>query len=277
MVTGLARSLAKRLNFTTVARVNGRSVKIPRIYGLSTGFSEPWMVEVLKRILPHTSGCFADVGVNVGQTLIKVKAVDPGRPYLGFEPNPTCVFFVQELVRKNGYTDCTIVPAGLFTRDAVLFLNFFSDSSIGSSASVIDNFRPTETVNHRVPVPVFRYDSLGPEITDVRIGFAKIDVEGSELEVLASMERVIERDRPPILIELLPVYTDDDSDRLRRQGAVEAFVRARNYVIFRILKNADNTFARGERIEGFGIHGNLAECDYLLLPSENEALIRNLA
>lgn len=264
---GLAKRVAKRLNFFTFTRVNGRSVKIPRIYGLSTNVSEPWMVEVLKRLLPHTSGCFVDVGVNVGQTMIKVKAVDPERPYLGFEPNPTCVFFVQQLIQANGYTDCTVIPAGLFIRDTVLFLNFFSDSPIGSSASVIDNFRPSEKVDHRVPVPVFKYDSLGAEITDTRVGFAKIDVEGSELEVLASMERVIERDRPPILIELLPVYTDNDSDRLRRQGGVEEFIRNKGYVIFRILKNSDNTFAKAILVEGFGIHGNLAECDYLLLPA----------
>lgn len=264
---GLAKRVAKRLNFFTFTSVNGRSVKIPRIYGLSTNVSEPWMVEVLKRLLPHTSGCFVDVGVNVGQTMIKVKAVDPERPYLGFEPNPTCVFFVQQLIQANGYTDCTVIPAGLFIRDTVLFLNFFSDSPIGSSASVIDNFRPSEKVDHRVPVPVFKYDSLGAEITDIRVGFAKIDVEGSELEVLASMERVIERDRPPILIELLPVYTDNDSDRLRRQGGVEEFIRNKGYVIFRILKNSDNTFAKAILVEGFGIHGNLAECDYLLLPA----------
>lgn len=264
---GLAKRVAKRLNFFTFTRVNGRSVKIPRIYGLSTNVSEPWMVEVLKRLLPHTSGCFVDVGVNVGQTMIKVKAVDPERPYLGFEPNPTCVFFVQQLIQANGYTDCTVIPAGLFIRDTVLFLNFFSDSPIGSSASVIDNFRPSEKVDHRVPVPVFKYDSLGAEITDIRVGFAKIDVEGSELEVLTSMERVIERDRPPILIELLPVYTDNDSDRLRRQGGVEEFIRKKGYVIFRILKNSDNTFAKAILVEGFGIHGNLAECDYLLLPA----------
>lgn len=264
---GLAKRVAKRLNFFTFTRVNGRSVKIPRIYGLSTNVSEPWMVEVLKRLLPHTSGCFVDVGVNVGQTMIKVKAVDPERPYLGFEPNPTCVFFVQQLIQANGYTDCTVIPAGLFIRDTVLFLNFFSDSPIGSSASVIDNFRPSEKVDHRVPVPVFKYDSLGAEITDIRVGFAKIDVEGSELEVLTSMERVIERDRPPILIELLPVYTDNDSDRLRRQGGVEEFIRNKGYVIFRILKNSDNTFAKAILVEGFGIHGNLAECDYLLLPA----------
>lgn len=264
---GLAKRVAKRLNFFTFTSVNGRSVKIPRIYGLSTNVSEPWMVEVLKRLLPHTSGCFVDVGVNVGQTMIKVKAVDPERPYLGFEPNPTCVFFVQQLIQANGYTDCTVIPAGLFIRDTVLFLNFFSDSPIGSSASVIDNFRPSEKVDHRVPVPVFKYDSLGAEITDIRVGFAKIDVEGSELEVLTSMERVIERDRPPILIELLPVYTDNDSDRLRRQGGVEEFIRNKGYVIFRILKNSDNTFAKAILVEGFGIHGNLAECDYLLLPA----------
>lgn len=273
---GLVRIAAKRLNFFTSAKVNGRSVKIPRIYGLSTGLSERWMLEVLTRVLPHTTGSFVDVGVNVGQTLIKVKAVDPDCRYLGFEPNSTCVFFVQQLIQANGYTDCTIIPAGLFTRDAILFLNFYSDSPIGSSASVITDFRPTENFDHRVPVPVFKYDSLGEGITDVRVRFAKIDVEGAELEVLASMERVIERDRPPMLIELLPVYTADDSERLQRQGRVEDFVRDKGYVIFRILKNADNTFAKVERIDGFGIHGNLAECDYLLLPAENDDQIRSL-
>ena len=50
--------------------------------------SEPWMTEVLKNLRPFFKGHFIDVGVNLGQTLLKAHAVFGRHDYIGFEPNP---------------------------------------------------------------------------------------------------------------------------------------------------------------------------------------------
>ena len=68
-------------------RIAGRSFVISIINGRKTYASEAWMTEVIRRLFELKSGAFIDVGVNLGQTLLKVAAADPSRAYVGFEPN----------------------------------------------------------------------------------------------------------------------------------------------------------------------------------------------
>ena len=59
-------------------------------------------------LLPGAS--VVDVGANLGQTLLKVKRLDRRARYVGFEPNPWCVVYMEELVRVNRLEHCSIVP-----------------------------------------------------------------------------------------------------------------------------------------------------------------------
>ena len=49
------------------------------------------MIDILKIVLPIENKKFIDVGVNIGQTLLKLKSVSSEIDYIGFEPNPICV------------------------------------------------------------------------------------------------------------------------------------------------------------------------------------------
>ncbi len=95
--------LLKILNLSFKITVNNNSFKIPVIAGIGFNnlfMSEVWMVQVLEKITKLKHGTFIDVGVNIGQTLIKLRSVDKEREYLGFEPNPLCVFYTEELIKK---------------------------------------------------------------------------------------------------------------------------------------------------------------------------------
>ena len=59
---------------------------------------EPWMNSVLKDVFKVCEGTFLDIGVNLGQTLLHVKTLEPARKYIGFEPNPTCCFYANSLI-----------------------------------------------------------------------------------------------------------------------------------------------------------------------------------
>ena len=54
---------------------------------------EPWMLQNLVQIAEQAEGTFVDVGVNLGQTLLAVKSIGEDWDYLGFEPNPCCLFY----------------------------------------------------------------------------------------------------------------------------------------------------------------------------------------
>mgnify|MGYP006929357049 CR=1 FL=1 len=68
-------TLSRGLTFNRKVTINGHRFIVPRIYGMASSASEPWMVPLLAAIHESRPGRFIDVGVNVGQTLMKVRAV----------------------------------------------------------------------------------------------------------------------------------------------------------------------------------------------------------
>lgn len=264
-----------KINYHRRISINGVQIKSLSIAGVGCKVSETWLVDLLARILEEKKGAFLDVGVNVGQTLIKVKALDPERPYIGFEPNPVCVFYVNELIKHNRMRNCTICPVGLSAEDAILHLNFFTDNPTDGSASLVENFRPN--VYSRALVPVFRFESVEGLLDIGDVGVVKIDVEGAELDVIKSLLGVIRHDRPIIFLEVLPVYSDDNVSRKSKQEEMERIFFEASYRIYRVQKTAENGYGGLEQLETIGIHSNLNQCDYMIVPDEDSARMQTLA
>jgi hypothetical protein len=69
--------------------------------------SELWMIDLLKIVLPIGNKSFVDVGINVAQTLLKLKSVSPEINYIGFEPNPVYTNYGAKLIKKHyKYNGC---------------------------------------------------------------------------------------------------------------------------------------------------------------------------
>ncbi len=105
-------SLLEKLNLTLTFCINSVPFRIPIIRGIgdqNAFMTEMWMVEVLKRLLPLKPGTFIDVGANIGQTLLKLRAVSQSTPYLGFEPNPACAAYMQELILANNFEQTLMI------------------------------------------------------------------------------------------------------------------------------------------------------------------------
>ena len=266
--------LIPHLNFTTHIEVNGQRLKIPVVQRL--GFtnmymSETWMIELMKRVFPLKKGFFLDVGANLGQTLLKVKGVDMQREYVGFEPNPSCVFYLNQLIQANQFTDCSLVPIGISDETQVLMLNFYHADETDSTASIIEEFRPDQKIVRQSYVPVFDYDQLRALIGSHRApAFVKVDVEGAEWEVLKSLEPLLAAHRPMIFCEILPVYKKENTTRLSRQQKIEDLLHRNQYQIVRVNKSQNGTGTPSlELKQTFGIHGDIHQCDYMFIPQED--------
>src|SRR6478736_7109196 len=98
------------LNFVRVGyklRILDRSFKIPVIedkVGLTyhQSVTEPFLLTLFKRLYSNIDYAFLDVGVNFGQTLLKLKAVSNNATYIGFEPSGLCTYYVSQLIKMNG-------------------------------------------------------------------------------------------------------------------------------------------------------------------------------
>jgi FkbM family methyltransferase len=160
----------------------------------------------LDRLFPEAfrrhPGTFVDVGVNSGQTLVKVKGFDIDREYVGFEPNPSCNYYTGKLIDLNGFERCTLVPVGLHERTDLLPLHMRWPGDDPTATLVVES-GTHEFIASQV-VPVWRGDDALEALGVTSISVLKIDVEGAELEVLRGFAGTIERHRPLIVCEILP-------------------------------------------------------------------------
>jgi FkbM family methyltransferase len=262
--------IASCLNITAWVRLGEKQFLIPLLGEL--GFNnlaptEPWMTSLLLRLAPvihQQEGIFVDVGVNIGQTLLKLRSVFPDFRYVGFEPNPSCVNYVTQLIKANAFTGIKLFPVGISDRPAILELQFFGEGDVDSCASMIKEFRPDEKIIKSIQVPVFPVGDL--DFGGV-VRFLKIDVEGAELEVMRGCLDFVRRDRPIILMEILPAYQADNAMRLDRQKALEAIMSDLDYSCLRVRKDASNGLESLQWLDSIEIHGDLTLCDYLWVPA----------
>ncbi|MGE0587563.1 MAG: FkbM family methyltransferase [Cyclobacteriaceae bacterium] len=257
--------LLRFLNFEASNKVNEVTFLIPLqggIGGDNLFAKEIWMDLVLKRILSiKLNSTFVDVGVNLGQTLLKVRSLSAEIPYVGFEPNAVCVAYVERLVKVNNLRQVTILPVGIGDLDGQSVLYHALDNRTDSSASIVREFRDVSNLAQKVIVTLS--SNLLSFIGNSTLGVIKIDVEGAELEVIRNLKPFVERDRPIIICEILPVYSNDNTFRLDRQNQLIDIITILKYQIYRILKNGDLIL-----LSEIGIHDRIEDSNYLFVPTE---------
>jgi FkbM family methyltransferase len=267
--------LISRFNFSTSKTINGKTFKIPVING--TGHKmvysyEDWYVPFLEKILPIINGTFVDVGVNIGQTLLKVAAIDPSKKYIGFEPNPFAYYYANKLAKANDL-DCTIYPVGL--GDVTTILTLHMDTDMASGASVLEDFRKNKgRYKNKLLVPIFKGDDLLIEQKEA-IGCIKADVEGAELEAMQGLTATISKHRPIIVLEILPVYSLEHSNgvyRKERQDKLLGLMKSLGYDLYLI----DEDEVKFIKLDDIEVHGDMNKTNYLFIPAENDKLTRQL-
>lgn len=257
----------------------GQSVKIPIHNGL--GFEnmilgQDWLDELIRLIPLKDDEAFLDAGVNLGQSLIKLKTAKKSSKYIGFEPNTACFEYVQDLITYNSFTDCLLHQKALFETDTTLELQL--DYNYDSRASVIENQRPGMMKNS-VTVEGIAFDR---HFNDEKIGIIKIDVEGAELEVLKGMQKTLYEQRPVIICEILDSYSDD-VHKFTADRAAEVFnlLDALKYKKFKMTFSESNSSITGiEEIEKVQLklweEKSLFNNDYVFIPEENTELMHTL-
>jgi FkbM family methyltransferase len=267
------RGLLWRANFTVAGRLGGRPLRVPLQFGAGwehLRMTEVWLFHGIERIMRDRPGAFIDVGVNVGHTLIKVKAIDAEREYIGFEPNPHCLRYTQQLITVNRFTRCTVVPVGISSRTGVM--KMFLNPDADPSATLVQGFREPDRYARCIVVPVFVGDEVLNTLGVQDVAVVKIDVEGGELDVVQGLERTLRRTSPYVFCEVLPVFDERSemgSFRLRRQSALRELLHDLGYVIFRTYVDE-----RVEELDDFGVHADMTHSNYVFVPRAEVSTFR---
>jgi hypothetical protein len=154
-----------RVNFSVKAAIAGTRVRIPVVFSQgpqNLALLEPGVFGAFKRILPLRRGAVLDVGMNVGQTLLKVKVLDASRPYIGFDTNPRCCHYVDQLDR-NGIATLWLRP----------------NVSLDPSATMVDGVYDDASGLRRQCASVCRGDDVVTALNVEEVAIIKIDTEGA--------------------------------------------------------------------------------------------------
>ncbi len=218
-------------NFNIRRKLNGRKVIVPVRSGIKVTISgEKWMSGILKKLFRHYDGTFLDIGTNLGQTLVKVKTVDPARNYIGIEPNPSCIFYLQHLVSINNWDNVMLIPAGIYPSNCLL--NLVGEHDTHGSSTVIDDFQNSTvfSVLKTKLVPLLSFTTIQQSISKDDISFIKIDVEGAEVEVMESLFETLKLSRPIVLLEVW--QSKGDPLKISRTDKLNDLVSLLNYNVF---------------------------------------------
>lgn len=248
-------------------RLNKSAYKVPRLHVNSfykaTYDSEPWLLVLLEKIHKAKNlNSIIDVGINIGQTLLKIKSINPDIKYVGFEPNPFCFSFVQQLIKTNDLSNCEIIPCGLSDKSQLLKLSLDTDL-FDSSATLIEGFREPKSQKFQF-VSVLTFDSIVNGLQLDKIDIIKIDIEGAELEAVIGLIKTLKKHKPIIIMEVLPSYSIENKFRINRQNKLSKILLAEAYKIFKIGNNRKKILLN--EVLDFPIHKNFNDSDYLLIP-----------
>lgn len=156
-----------------------------------TGGLEPEFA-LLPSIVPRERLAL-DIGANMGVYSYALASLVP--KVHAFEPQAGCCAVIGAWAKASGKdVEVHNTGVGSTSGELVLHVPLHGGRQVGTRAS----FTPIGEPHVDVHVPVVTIDSLqlGP------VGFAKIDVEGFEYDVLLGAQRTLQRDRPALLVEL---------------------------------------------------------------------------
>ncbi len=275
----VARSL-NRLNLLGLFRVGyklnilNHVFKIPiienkegLIYHLGVG--EPYLLQVFRHLYEVKNYTFLDAGVNFGQTLLKIKAVDSDAAYIGFEPSGLCSYYTSHLIKVNKISNAKLIRCALSNNTGVLTLHAQSEGD--TRATIIENSIELEEDIYQELVPVVPLDSLISIITEAgKDIILKIDVEGAEWLVLQGALQFIEGYRPIIVFENLPCQ--EDIDKKEQQKAITDFFNQIKYKLHVIDEGKSNL----EKVSAIDNKEDYLKTNYLAVPEEQTSQFQML-
>jgi FkbM family methyltransferase len=145
---------------------------------------------------------FVDVGANFGTfSLLAARIVGRSGKVIAIEPQPALTRLISESMRLSAVANCEVLQnaCGLSSGTSEILI----PENDSGRAGLFPAFS-ARTGHDTLAVEVLSLDDILTSINHPGKTLIKIDVEGSELDVIGGAQRFLAERRPAILIELNP-------------------------------------------------------------------------
>ena len=194
-----------RLNLDLKLSINNRSFRVPinKSIGINNHrMDELWMMDLFSLLQLPNNTPLIDLGANIGQSLLKWKAYFPKNPYIGIEPLEKAYQYTSQLIEENKMQLCDILNCAITDIKGSQKLNLHFDDLTDRTASLVPG--PFKIKSYQITecntladifnkYPQYEFNNC----------ILKIDVEGSEAQVISSSYALIEKHKPFIILEII--------------------------------------------------------------------------
>jgi len=195
------------------ARLTGGGVVVVRFdewvgrHYLQHGSFDPAELEFMTDAL-EPGATAIDVGANVGvYTVTAARRVGPAGRVLAVEADAE---YVPRLCANLALNDVEgsvqVIAAAAGDSDGTAAFEVAADRAFSSIKPLVA-YRGAGISRE---VPLRRLDTIWAEAGEPQVDFVKVDVEGAEVEVIAGAERLLERCRPALVVEVTPERTETE-------------------------------------------------------------------
>ena len=161
-------------------------------------FEEDEAVFIASRLQPRAGAVVLDVGANIGLHSLRAARLPGVSQVFAFEPAATTFAMLERNIARNGLTGkIRACPLAVSATPGRAAFHFCADDAY--SSLVPDNRRP---VQQTYAVTVTSLDEWCAANAISRIDLIKIDVEGSEADVITGAQATLRRCRPELVVEI---------------------------------------------------------------------------
>ena len=258
---------------------NGQSLKIPLMQGVGASnhmILDDRMAFFARICAAKKTGLALDVGANVGAFFIQLQSFgwfNKGGSYLGFEPNPLCSYYVQELARINRISDADCLCVALTARPELAILYGYQEADKMASLTADYAYRKHRAKDFTMRVIAEKGDALLERINSPAVSLIKIDVEGHEEDVIAGLSVTLATSTPWLFCEMWDTNSrkiDKDGGDLAARGAMLELLSNIGYVAYDAQMNK-------HRLIDLSIHAfnALGGTDVIFVPEGETALFES--
>jgi len=177
----------------------GQSLFVPAYFFYKRRWEAPWIGLVAQ--LAEPGSLAVDAGANIGFFARELaSAVGPSGRVLAFEPDAANCAVLQDVLRRGGHANASVVMAALGEKDGTVQLHLNADHPADHRVYAAAGHEAGPRVPLRSLDQVLAQEGGGRPLSVV-----KIDVQGAELRVLRGMRQTLLRHpRARLLLEFDP-------------------------------------------------------------------------